>query len=389
MKKFLKTLAIMATASVVALSSSCSFLTSGNNSSNDMPLDTTIILENVEKAKNVILLIGDGMGQNQIKAGELYKGEKLCMQNFPYCTTLDTHSEGYNVTDSAAAATALATGKKTTNGDVNVAENQTLVDIANSLGKRTGIIATEEIYGATPMGFSGHATNRSQTDTLIKSAAQSSNVNMFLSYSLPINYRNVFIGNGYSEIAMPDMISESTEEKIIGTYAIKASAPSLSVDAGNVAFDGLIVEALEYLSKDEDGFFLMAEGSHIDHGGHANDMMYMLNELLAFDDGVKAALEWAKDRDDTVVIVTADHETGGLWLSKEATKENLFSMKSEDGGMTYTYENFQWTTTGHSGQEVYCYINGANIDFSQYYIIYDRNMIENTSVFDIIKSLMK
>ena len=162
----------------------------------------------------------------------------------------------------------------------------------------------------------------------------------------------------------------------------------MSANANRMAFDRVVTEALEYLSKDEDGFFLMAEGSHIDHGGHNNDMTYMLSELLAFDDAVQAVLEWAKDRDDTVVIVTADHETGGLELKESAfTALNFLETVSNDGGMTYTPVHYQWTTTSHSATDVNCYINGANIDFRNYSFGVS-GRIKNTDVFEIMKSLM-
>ena len=354
--------------------------------------DGAITLKNVTKAKNIILLIGDGMGPQQIKAGEIYKGEALAMQGFPYKTTVETRSVSDVVTDSAAAATALATGKRTTNGmvgkDQNYVNLETIVDIANGMGKSTGIIATEELYGATPMGFSAHAYNRNDTACLLKTAATTSNVNLFASYVMDTAYQTIFTDAGYENVTEVDGISDSTSDKVFGSYKIRADAPSMSASANRVAFDRVVTEALEYLSKDEDGFFLMAEGSHIDHGGHNNDMTYMLQELLAFDDGVQAVLEWAKDRDDTVVIVTADHETGGLELKDSAyTALDFLDTVSFDGGMTYVPAH-TWTTASHSATDVNLYINGANIDFRNYSFGVDTR-IKNTDVFKIMKGLMQ
>ena len=326
------------------------------NSCSLLKKEDGIVLKNVDEAKNVILLIGDGMGPEQIRAGEIFKGEKLTMQKFPYSTFVETRSASSKVTDSAAAATALATGVRTNNGvvgrDVGGYDLTTIVDVANSLGKRTGIMTTEALTGATPMGFSAHSESRNNSEELISSAAASSNVNLFLSYTYGL--QNLMVDGGYTKVENPMDISEQTSEKICGAYNIQAKAPSMSLDADNTAFDGLIVEALEYLSKDEDGFFLMAEGAHIDHGGHNNDFGYMLSELLAFDDTVKAVLEWAKDREDTVVIVTADHETGGLVLASDVTQGTMFDVGS-----------YVWSTTGHTSTEVRCFINGADIDFTQ------------------------
>ena len=198
MKKTMKQWLALASAGVMTLSmASCSDLTGmlaglmGGESVESIESvedDSPIILKEVTTAKNVILMIGDGMGPNQIKAGELYRGEPLTMQQFPYMTTVETRSYNETVTDSAAAATALATGVRTNNGVIgkNPAgeDLETIVDIAASLGKRTGVITTEELYGATPMGFSGHAANRGETSTLLKSAAATSNVNFFASYMM-------------------------------------------------------------------------------------------------------------------------------------------------------------------------------------------------------------
>ncbi len=351
----------------------------------------TIVLDNVTKAKNIILLIGDGMGPSQIKAGEIYKGSSLTLQKFPYSTMVETVSLD-GTTDSAAAATAIATGERTENGRVGMKMNwllgdyediSTIVDIATSLGKRTGILTTEELYGATPMGFSGHSLSRNNTEELLHSASNSGNVNLFASYTISTTYSNILKNNGYQIIDSVEKISESKEEKIFGSYNIQAKAKSMMAGE-QVAFDYLVTEALEYLSQDEDGFFLMAEGAHIDHGGHSNDIHYMLEELLAFDDGVQAALNWAKNKKDTVVIVTADHETGGLVLQSTINKSNMFDISEANGRPAQYY----WSTTGHTSTEVYCYINGANIDFSKY-AFNSKDIIKNTDIFKIVDSLMK
>ena len=140
------------------------------------------------------------------------------------------------------------------------------------MGNRSGIIATEELYGATPMGFSGHAYNRNDTACLLETAATTGNVNFFASYVMDTTYQSIFTNAGYENVTAVEEISESTSDKVFGSYMIRADAPSMSANTNRVAFNKVVTEALEYLSKDEDGFFLMAEGSHIDHGGHNNDM---------------------------------------------------------------------------------------------------------------------
>lgn len=352
--------------------------------------DDTIILHTTQ-VKNVILMIGDGMGPTQIKAGELYKGTELTMQKFPYMTKVETRSANDEITDSAAAATAMATGVRTNNGMIGknpLGEDlETIVDIAHKLGKRTGVLATEELNGATPMGFSAHADARGMTKELIESAVASSNVDLFASSVVDTKYNSTFKKAGYKKVDIVDDISETTAEKVFGSYLIPADFDSMQTDGAYTAFDRLVTEALEYLSKDEDGFFLMAEGSHIDHGGHNNDFHYMLEELLAFDDAVKAALEWAKDRDDTVVIVTADHETGGLYLDEKATHQNIVDIYEGKMRDSEALDYYLWTATGHTSTDVNLYINGADIDFANYSFGEDTR-IKNTDIFQIMKYLL-
>ena len=343
-----------------------------------------IILTNVERAKNVILMIGDGMGPEHIKAGKIKKGESLYMQRFPYKTTVETRSISSEITDSAAGGTALATGVRTYNGRVGMdtydEELTTIMDVAKSMGKRTGVISTEPITGATPMSFLSHALSRDDKATLVEGAAKSG-VNLIASETFDASYIAQFVENGYTQLTDADMISDSTAEFIIGSYKIKADAEYGENSINKLAFDRLLVEALDYLSEDEDGFVLMAEGAHIDHGGHNNNISYMLEELLAFDNGIHAVLEWAKNRDDTVVIVTADHETGGLWLDKSATADTLFP------GVRYQDNYYGWTTDYHTSTDVNLYINGADIDFAKY-SFGSKKRIRNYEVFEIMKYLI-
>ena len=350
---------------------------------NEPKIEETFVAK--EDVKNVILLIGDGMGPNQIRAGALYKGEPLFMQTLQQKTYVETCSASDEVTDSAAAATALATGVRTNNGRVGIDPSgnllETIVDIAKANGKRTGVITTEGLNGATPMGFSGHAKNRNYSDELLETASTTSNVDLFASYHFT-SYYDLVPNAGYEVIEDVDLISESTADKVFGTYEILASAPSMSADSEAVAFDRLVMEALDYLSKDEDGFFLMAEGAHIDHGGHNNDIMYMLTELLAFDDMVRAVVHWAKERQDTLVLVTADHETGGLEIDAKATTENLLEVGE------YGYEYFEWTTSGHTDTNVCFYAYGSKVNFMKYSSLNTAKRIKNTDINKIMKDFI-
>ena len=335
---------------------------------------------NVLEAKNVILLIGDGMGTNQIKAGSLTIQGELFIEKLPNRCFVETRSADSETTDSAASGTALATGVRTNNGYVGVTpdgtELETIVDIASRQGKKTGIITTENLNGATPMAFSGHSESRADYTKLLKSAAESSNVNLFISTG---NVNSVFTDAGYTVMESVDAISEMKEDKIIGAFPISATEKEMS----DYSFDRIVYESLEYLSQDQDGFFLMAEGAHIDHGAHENNIMYMLRELWAFDLGVKAAVEWAAKRTDTVVLVTADHETGGLVLANNINSDNFFEIGDQGD-----FVNFRWTTTWHTAADVYLYLYGMKMDYSEKSSFNDKNRVKNTDIFNIIKDFI-
>ena len=333
----------------------------------------------IETAKNVIIMIGDGMGPNQVKAGGIYKGEPLNIQKMAQTSFSETCSANNVVTDSAAGATALATGVRTNNGMVGInpdgKELTTIMDIALKNGKRTGVVTTDVLSGATPMGFSAHYNDRDASAELLASAANSG-VNLFVSTTKEYSAFIDKSGNVYESIANVENISESQSNYVIGGYSISASASSMSASSSAVAFDKVVSEALEYLSKDPDGFVLMAEGARIDKAGHNSDFNQMLAEMLAFDDAVKVVLDWAENRDDTVVIVTADHETGGLLLDENATKENLTS-------------SYEWTSGGnHTSTDVYCKVYGREIDFARYSSFGKTERLKNIDIFQMMQSFV-
>lgn len=351
-----------------------------------------IVIE-AEEVKNVILFIGDGMGPEQEKFGAIMKEEALSFHNFPYKTEMDTDSYvSYGVlgtTDSAAAATAMATGTLTINGRVGIDANSeepltTIMDVAQTMGKRTGVITTEDLGGATPMGFSSHATARGKTKELLNGASVSG-INFFGSDMT--GNAGMFKDEGYSTIhSLSEYEDVKKKDKIYCNLSIKANVER--DDVISERFDEVVETALDFLSQDEDGFVLMAEGAHIDHGGHNNDINYMVEELLAFDEGVQAALKWAQGRTDTVVIVTADHETGALSLYDGITKDNYRDMESADG-FTYKTKYYNWGSTGHSSTYVGFYVNGKNIDFAKYSQFKKSALIKNTDMFSIMKDLLE
>lgn len=320
-----------------------------------------------KKIKNVIYMIGDGMGENHIIAGELYVGEELNIQtikNKSYVTTASTES----VTDSAAAATALATGYKTKNGMIgkdqygNNLEN--LVEYTNKKGMKTGIVCTQILNHATPAGFSVHNDYRYNYDEIAKSQIESCIDLMFgggrvyfSKYKNEIENNDFIFVNDFSELS-----SVGKNSKVIGTFANE----SISKEVNRVTLEELTEEAIGRLENNA-GFFLMVEGSDIDSYSHEGNMSKMLNEMIDFDEAVGVAKEYVDKNEDTLLIVTADHETGGLnldgILSKEQLRDSLFT-----SGGTHTSRNVL----------IYAYGMGAE-DLTQY------DVIDNTDICKFVK----
>ena len=331
--------------------------------------------------KNVILMIGDGMGPNHVKAGEIYKGSQLAIHSMPFSTYSLTRSASSEVTDSAAGATALATGVRTNNGYVGVDaeknELTTIMDIALQEGKSTGIVTTDIMSGGTPMAFAAHCESRKSTAELLSSASKSG-VNLFVSANSDDTSTDEtlqFVSNGYKKVENVAEISNQTSNYVIGSYDIIASATSQSAELNSVAFDRVVSESIEYLSKDTDGFVLMAEGARIDKQAEKNNFQGMIEEMIAFDNAVQAALDFAKERNDTIVIVTADHETGGLLLADDITKENMDTKHS-------------WSTTVHTATNVYCNVYAENVDFLRYSSEGTATEIRNTDIFTMMKTFV-
>jgi alkaline phosphatase len=273
-----------------------------------------------ETPKNVIFLIGDGMGVSHIHAGLTANKGKLFLENFKHIGFINTSSADKYVTDSAAGGTALSTGKKTTNGaigvDVNKQPIKTILEDAEDKGLATGLVSTSSITHATPASFIAHQESRNMYEEI---AAD------FLKTDI-----DVFIGGGYKHFTERKDGRNLVEELKQKGYRVKQDMNTIkNVKEGKLAgltaseHNGRLNErgdmlpvatntAINILSNNKKGFFLMVEGSQIDWGGHAGSTIYIVEEMLDFDRTVGKALEFAANNKETLVIVTADHETGGM-----------------------------------------------------------------------------
>ena len=306
----------------------------------------------------VILFIGDGMGLEQIQATEDAVGEQLSFSDFPIRTWVQTRSEDSTVTDSAAAATAIATGESVANGVISMSPQgvpyETLLEFSESLGKPTGIVTTTQLTHATPAAFGAHAQTRSDYTAIAAS---------YLNLTTP----DILFGGGGAGLT-PTMVTEagyllaedSTELEAF-TFQPPSSEPSSTlpqfaglfgtthlpfVNEGRNGLPSLMdmtmkaIELLTTLDTSESGFFLMVEAGRIDHAAHANDLDAMIEEVKELSETVRSVVDWVGGRDDVIIVVTADHETGGLTMDPE-TGDHYF------------------TTTGHTGIDVPLYARGA------------------------------
>lgn len=275
------------------------------------------------KPQKVILLIGDGMGLTQITAGSIAKKMPLALEQFHFIGLVKTYSTKL-ITDSAAGATAMATGSKTYNGAISMNVKQekmpTILEKAEEKDWRTGIVTTATVTHATPACFYGHQPTRSRVNQAL--AAE------FLTKDI-----EVLMGGGWNYFKQGpegrDLISEAQNKgyfvtdsiQNVGAYRpdrmICLISPKLPppVEERGPFLPLATNKAIDILNYGDKNFFLMIEGAQIDWAGHQNKSDYIISELLDFDKAIEEALDFAKKDGKTLVIVTADHETGGYSIN--------------------------------------------------------------------------
>lgn len=296
--------------------------------------------------KNIILMVGDGMGTAQIFAGLIANNGKL---NLMRCTAIGfqkTQSADNFVTDSGAGATAFAIGKKTKNGAISVDANgkvhPTILETAKQNGLATGIVVTCSITHATPACFYAHQASRMQVEDIAADMLKG-NVDVFIGggrrhFTHRVDGRDLVEAlqvEGYQIANSTDELGQFTTGKV-GAFTADLEPGKITEGRGDVLLNG-ITAALSLLSQNKKGFFLMVEGSQIDWGGHENDSDYVISEVLDFDKSVGAVLEFARKDGDTLVVITADHETGGFAIthgdSRKGKLEGRFATGDHTGVM--------------------------------------------------------
>lgn len=337
------------------------------------------------KPLNIILMIGDGMGYRHVDAASIYKyGEtgSIAFEYAPYRASMTTYSKNNSITDSAAAASAMATGHKINNSVVSMAipgdgsDLETTLEYYRDRCKVTGLVTTSNINHATPASFGAHEPYRynygpiaedyfrqtrpnvlfgGKESGITAAAAQAAGYQVVTnrlsmqSLSAPANpFNNLFVsgqfGSGHFDYEF---------DQAVGQTNFYNTNPHLSEMAN---------KALDLLDDSPEGFFLMIEGARIDHAGHSNLRNHNIFETLEFENTFQEVINWMAGRDDTLLIVTADHETGGMSINQNNGRNSFPSVS--------------WSTGGHTGQNVPVYAWGPSAQMVT-------GIIDNTNIYDI------
>ena len=309
------------------------------------------------KALNVIYMIGDGMALPQVYAAMLASEQEMVFSQFPYIGVVDTHSASNDITDSSAGGTALASDYKTKNGMVGMNPDtipvKTVLEVMKEQGKETGIVVSCYVTHATPATFYAKVPARKQYEDIAMQLAESENINLIIgggrkhfdqrkdSINLVERMENELGWKVYDTLADIDVTCKK--------YAVMANKDHMPKASERGDFLPHAVEtALQTLDGAENGFFLMVEGSQIDFACHAHDSAWMVDEMMDFDKTIKVALDYAKEKGNTLVVVTADHETGGLTMPDPRGK--------------YTNVVFNYSTGSHTCLPVMVYAYGPGAE---------------------------
>lgn len=294
-----------------------------------------------QKAKNVIVLIGDGMGPAQVYSLILTSDEPTAFQRFPYSGFSITKSASNEITDSAAGGTAIAIGKKTNNGVVGMNPDSiavpSMLEIFAEQGKKTGVVVTCSVTHATPADFIAHNITRKDNEGIALEISNKKKLDVlfgggkkyFTERTDSLDLLNKMWDNGWN---IYDSLSQ-IEDNNARTMVLASRKHMVKAPERGDFLPNATAKAIEMLDN-ENGFFLMVEGSQIDFACHDNDSTTLVEEMRDFNKTLNVVLDFAEKDGNTLVVVTADHETGGLTIVDPEGK--------------YTRTDFKWSTGSHS-----------------------------------------
>lgn len=348
--------------SIIFLAIACNF--------NDEAIDLEEEFEMINKPKNIILMIGDGMGISQVSSGIYYKEGKSNFERFPFVGLSKTSSSSHKITDSGAGATAFSIGVKSYNRSIGVTPDTTatesITEIAAKKGKKIGIISTSSITHATPASFFAHVDHRNKEELIAEQMLQAP-VDYFAGGGTDFFFRREDGRNIGKELEGKGFIIDTNNLKTnlekgnkYGFILAPDGMPKILEGRGDFLTDASM-SCIELLQS-ESGFFVVIEGSQIDWGGHDNDAEYLISEQIDFDNTIGKVLDWAKKDGETLVIVTADHETGGFTLAGTPDAEDK-----------YNEMNPSFSSPGHSGTMVGVFAFGPGAE--KFTGVYENNRI--------------
>lgn len=299
---------------------------------------------NAKAPKNVIFMIGDGMGINQIYSAMVANGNKLNMERCTDVGLTKTYSYSHFTTDSGAAGTALATGVKTKNGMIGMGPDSVAVEsilhLADKSGLATGVVTACNVTHATPASYMAHQVNRNMYEEIAADYLKT-DIDVFIgggikNFSSRVDGRNLMTeltAKKYKVVTTMTDLAQVKKGKLAGL--LYENHPPKFSERGDFLPDASMI-AVNILDNNKKGFFMMIEGSQIDWAGHANDTLGIIGETLDFDKTIGRVLDYAEKDGNTLVIITADHETGG--------------MKIQTGNMSKMTINASFSTKGHTGE---------------------------------------
>jgi len=328
-----------------------------------------------KKVKNVILMIGDGMGLVQVSAAWVANHGSLNLDNCTYTGFSRTYCANQLITDSGAAGTAMATGSKTNYHYIAVDTLgnplTSLTDLAHTSGLKTGIVVTCNLPDATPSVFCANNVDRNKEEE-IAADYLNCNVDYILGagrekFNKRADKRDLLNEMKQKEYQVCTTWDETSKIKQGKVFSVLSEGQLPYARERGGLFEKACLHALGLLNQNKKGFFAMLEGSRIDDCGHSNDLPRLMEEVFDFDKTIGKVMQWAEKDGQTLVIILADHETGGLTLL--------------DGNLKTGNVSGNFSTTGHSGilVPVYAYGPGAE-KFTGIY--------ENTDIFYKIVSLL-
>ncbi len=312
-----------------------------------IPIHINASTNNQSVPKNVILMIGDGMGIGQIEIArqmEYGKEGRLFLETLPNVALVHTYSANNAVTDSAAGGTALAIGKKTNNKMIGMSadgkEVDSILDLFKKAGKKTGVISTNTVTDATPAAFTASVSNRWTDQEEIARQQLNNQVDVLLGggaifFSPEKQNGNDLIKKaihqGYTYASNRNELETAKGTKLLGLF--HPSYMSFKLDrtwlkSKEPTLTEMTSKAIEFLTRGNSGFFLMVEGARIDHASHTSDITSVWKEVIELDNAVKYAVNWAKKDGNTLVIVLADHETMGLSATEPLDMKGLKEIKA-------------------------------------------------------------